>query len=86
MCAIAVASPGRSTEIFEGRVEGVITHAAIGEGGFGYDPIFFYPPFGRTFGEVDADVKATVSHRGNALREAAPFLHLLLADDILEQR
>jgi XTP/dITP diphosphohydrolase len=85
ICAIAVASPGRETEVFEGRVEGAVTHETIGENGFGYDPIFFYRPFGRTFGEVDPDVKAAVSHRGNALRLATPYLRAILVDDILDQ-
>lgn len=85
VCAIAVAQRGRETRVFEGRVEGLITCEPIGEHGFGYDPIFYYPPFQRTFGEVDADLKATVSHRGNALRQAVPYLYDLLADDILEQ-
>jgi XTP/dITP diphosphohydrolase len=67
-------------------VEGFISREAIGDQGFGYDPIFYYPPFGRTFGELDAELKATVSHRGNALRQAAPFLRAALSDDILEQR
>jgi XTP/dITP diphosphohydrolase len=86
VCAIAVAQWGQDTTTFEGTVEGFITRNAIGEQGFGYDPIFYYPPFERTFGEVDADVKATVSHRGNALRQAAPFLRAVLAEDILEER
>jgi XTP/dITP diphosphohydrolase len=86
VCAIAVASLGHATEVFEGRVEGAMTRDAVGENGFGYDPIFFYPPFGCTFGEVDPDLKATVSHRGIALRQAVPFLRTLLADDILGQR
>jgi XTP/dITP diphosphohydrolase len=84
VCAIAVALPGRESAVYEGSVEGFITREAIGDQGFGYDPIFYYPPFGRTFGEVDAELKATVSHRGNALRQAAPFLRAALADDILE--
>jgi XTP/dITP diphosphohydrolase len=84
VCAIAVALPGRETAVFEGSVEGFITREAIGDQGFGYDPIFYYPAFGHTFGEVDADLKATVSHRGNALQHAAPFLRAALDDDILE--
>jgi XTP/dITP diphosphohydrolase len=85
LCAIAVTQQGHETQIFEGAVEGSITRRPIGRHGFGYDPIFYYAPFERTFGEVDADLKATVSHRGKALRQAAPFLRSLLAGDILEQ-
>ncbi len=58
----------------EAAVEGVIAASPMGGNGFGYDPIFFYPPFGRTFGEVDARTKDAVSHRGQALRLALPLL------------
>jgi XTP/dITP diphosphohydrolase len=85
VCAIAVAQPEHDTAVFEGTVEGFITREAAGKQGFGYDPIFYYPPFGRTFGEVDAERKATVSHRGNALRQAAPYLQAVLSGDILEE-
>ncbi|MEO7273923.1 MAG: non-canonical purine NTP pyrophosphatase, partial [Vicinamibacterales bacterium] len=50
----------------EGIVSGTIAPEPRGEHGFGYDPIFFYPPFNRTLGEVPRDEKATVSHRGQA--------------------
>jgi XTP/dITP diphosphohydrolase len=55
---------------FEARgvVEGRIAPAPAGGGGFGYDPIFFYPPYGRTLAEVPASDKAAVSHRGQAFR------------------
>lgn len=85
VCAIAVAQEGHEMAVFEGTVEGFITRRAAGEQGFGYDPIFYYPPFERTFGEVDADLKATVSHRGKALRQAAVFLRAGPTGDILEQ-
>jgi XTP/dITP diphosphohydrolase len=66
----AVAVAQRSIVLAESRgsVAGLILNAPQGKNGFGYDPLFFYPPFGRTFGEVDADRKFQVSHRGNALR------------------
>jgi XTP/dITP diphosphohydrolase len=44
-----------------------------GEGGFGYDPIFFYPPLNKAFGEITRDEKEKVSHRGQALRKALEF-------------
>ena len=56
-----------------GEVEGEILREARGPGGFGYDPLFRYPPLGCTFGEVD-DEKIRVSHRGNALRLMLEFL------------
>ena len=48
--------------------EGRIALSLKGENGFGYDPLFFYPRFGKTFGEIDRETKATVSHRGKALK------------------
>jgi XTP/dITP diphosphohydrolase len=55
-------------------VEGRIADAPRGPNGFGYDPLFFYPPFGRTFGEVAPDEKARVSHRGQAFARLREFL------------
>lgn len=54
--------------------EGRITFAPIGGNGFGYDPLFFYPPLGKTFGEIDHETKAGVSHRGKALKHLAGLL------------
>ncbi len=56
------------------HVSGVLTRAERGDGGFGYDPIFFYPPFNKTFAEVPAEEKHKVSHRGKALRDVVMFL------------
>ncbi|MGH7768716.1 MAG: non-canonical purine NTP pyrophosphatase, partial [Candidatus Binatia bacterium] len=53
---------------------GRITSELRGTNGFGYDPLFFYPPFGKTFGEIDRQSKGTVSHRGKALKKAAELL------------
>jgi XTP/dITP diphosphohydrolase len=55
-------------------VEGRIAEAPCGPNGFGYDPLFFYPPFGRTFGEVAPEEKARVSHRGQAFARLREFL------------
>jgi XTP/dITP diphosphohydrolase len=67
---------GTPTLLFscEGRVEGEIAPAPQGEHGFGYDPIFCYPPYGRTLGEVTDDEKLAVSHRGAAFRQFAEWL------------
>ena len=76
VCALAVAEGDRILFEAEGRVEGRITREPRGTGGFGYDPIFFYPPYGRTLAEVTAEEKAAVSHRGVAfgkLRQALGF-------------
>jgi XTP/dITP diphosphohydrolase len=68
VCVIALAENGKLIRTFRGTVEGEILRQARGPGGFGYDPLFFYPPFGCSFGEVEGERKFAVSHRGNALR------------------
>jgi XTP/dITP diphosphohydrolase len=77
-CAVAVARPrGAEAELlFDAveTVEGRIAPAPSGPNGFGYDPVFFYPPFGRTFGEVPAADKDRVSHRGKAFARLREFL------------
>lgn len=78
VCAVAVAD--ESGVLFEtrGTVEGRISPAPRGAHGFGYDPIFFYPPEGRTLAEVDDEVKRAVSHRGAAFREVRRWLEARL--------
>jgi XTP/dITP diphosphohydrolase len=68
VCRIALVEGDRVAGVYSGKVEGLILEAARGQAGFGYDPLFFYPPFGSTFGEADAARKFEVSHRGQALR------------------
>lgn len=67
VCVIALASAGELVETFEGVVEGELLDAPRGTGGFGYDPLFYYPPFGCTLAEASAEQKLAVSHRGQAL-------------------
>jgi len=67
VCVIALVKNGELIDTYRGTVEGEITRERRGSGGFGYDPLFFYPPFGKTFGEVPASQKAEVSHRSKAL-------------------
>jgi len=67
-CVIALARPGEIALTADGRCEGVIADTMSGASGFGYDPVFYYPPAGRTFAEMPGDEKNRVSHRGNALR------------------
>jgi XTP/dITP diphosphohydrolase len=74
VCVIALAESGKAGRTFRGEVEGEILHETRGPGGFGYDPLFYYPPFGCSFGEVDDAKKFTVSHRGNALRAMLQYL------------
>ncbi len=73
-CVIAVAEPGGREAVVAGTVEGVILDAPRGTRGFGYDPLFFYPPLGRSFAELSDTEKAAVSHRGHALRAARRLL------------
>jgi len=74
VCALAVAHDRHI--LFEacGVVEGRIADGPRGRGGFGYDPIFYYPPFGKTLAELSDEQKAQVSHRGHAFRQLRAFL------------
>ena len=74
-CAIALARPDKPTEVFEGTVEGTVAFAPSGDKGFGYDPIFFYPPLGKTLAEASEEEKNEVSHRGKAMRLLMEYLH-----------
>jgi len=74
VCVIALVEGERLLRVFHGIVEGRITDEPRGSGGFGYDPLFYYPPFGCNFGEVPAESKFTVSHRGQALRAMLEWL------------
>ena len=75
VCAIALARPDKPTEVFEGTVEGTVAFAPSGNKGFGYDPIFFYPPLGKTLAEASEEEKNEVSHRGKAMRLLMESLH-----------
>jgi XTP/dITP diphosphohydrolase len=83
VCALAIAEievPGsRGPEVIyetQATVEGEIWPEPRGTHGFGYDPIFYYPPYGRTFGEVEDSEKLAVAHRGRAFRQLADWLRL----------
>ena len=77
-CSIACAFPNGDTLTAEGQVQGTIAFAPMGEGGFGYDPVFFYPPLAKTFGQLTAEEKSTISHRGKALKSFAEKLETYL--------
>jgi XTP/dITP diphosphohydrolase len=68
VCALALASGGDILFETKGVVEGQLADKPAGNGGFGYDPIFCYPPYGKTFAEISAEQKRAVSHRGEAIR------------------
>jgi len=69
ICMLVCAMPDGNLITAEGRIEGRIAHAMHGEGGFGYDPIFFYPPYSKTMAELSQDEKNLVSHRGQAIQK-----------------
>ena len=71
VCALAVVEQGRVVFETRGTIEGVIAREARGGAGFGYDPIFEYPPLGKTLAEVDEADKLAVAHRGHAFRSLA---------------
>jgi len=69
VCVIAIAVPWGPALVHEGHCEGLITREQMGTEGFGYDPVFFYPPLQKTFAQLTTEEKNQVSHRGRALRE-----------------
>ena len=72
--SIVCAFPNGDELVCEGECPGTIAFAPMGEGGFGYDPVFFVPELRKTFGQLTAEEKASVSHRGKALRAFAAAL------------
>ncbi len=74
VCAVAVVDQGLVRFETAGVVEGLIAQSPAGGGGFGYDPIFVYPPYGRTLAEVSQAEKLAVAHRGQAFRALAVWL------------
>ena len=69
VCVIAIAVPWGPALVYEGHCEGLITREQMGTEGFGYDPVFFYPPLQKTFAQLTTEEKNQVSHRGRALME-----------------
>ena len=68
VCVITMVTPEGLTIQARGEIHGELTREARGENGFGYDPIFYYPPLGKTTAELAPEEKNAVSHRGNALK------------------
>ena len=79
VCAIAVAQPGGEVRLFDGECRGEIALGESGEGGFGYDPVFYVPAYGATMAALPREVKNTISHRARAVQAATPYLLELLA-------
>lgn len=71
-------APGFEPIVARGEVEGRIADVSLGENGFGYDPIFWYPPYNATFGQVQSALKHEVSHRGRAVRALQRLIEPLI--------
>ena len=78
VCCVACVMPDGSSFTVRGEVRGRLLREYHGAGGFGYDPLFYYEPFGKTFAEVPAEDKHSVSHRGEAMKKFAEKLKSLL--------
>jgi XTP/dITP diphosphohydrolase len=80
-CFIALAAPGGKCKLASGECHGIIALGPSGSEGFGYDPVFYFPEYGKTMAELPFDVKNQISHRGNAARQVAGLLRELLERD-----
>lgn len=78
ICILAIAVPRGPTLIYEGACEGLIAQEISGNQGFGYDPLFYYPPLNKTFAQMSAAEKNSVSHRGRAMAELKGELEKVL--------
>jgi XTP/dITP diphosphohydrolase len=77
VCAIAIATPDRKIKSIQETCKGFIAFEPKGTNGFGFDPVFYYPPLDKTFAELSREEKAKYSHRGKALRKAKEILKKL---------
>ena len=77
VCVLVLAQKGQVVRIFRGAVDGIIAFAPQGQSGFGYDPVFYYPPAAKTFPEMGGPDKDAVSHRGRALEQCVRYLEEL---------
>lgn len=80
VCAIAIATPDGKVESIQETCEGIIGFEPKGNHGFGFDPVFYYPPLNKTFAELTRDEKAQISHRGKALSVAKKLLAKMAMD------
>ena len=77
-CVISIAVPTGAALTYEGSCQGIITRKPAGENGFGYDPLFYFPAYDKTFAQLRMAEKAQVSHRGNALKQVADEMDKIL--------
>lgn len=73
-CTVVIATPAGKSYVHEGNCYGQVINGERGQNGFGYDPIFFLPQFGKTMAELDDEIKNKISHRALALMDALPSL------------
>lgn len=73
-CAAAICIPGKEPVVFEGELKGVVLEAPRGTDGFGYDPLFLVPEYGKTLAELSIEVKNRISHRSIALGKVIHYL------------
>ena len=78
-CALALATPEGGKEVVTGECSGFITCEPRGSAGFGYDPVFYYPEYGKTFAELEPEMKDRVSHRRRAVEKLLLILPRYLA-------
>jgi XTP/dITP diphosphohydrolase len=76
-CVVALAWPDGRCETYTGQISGLILREERGSDGFGYDPLFLVPEYGKTTAELPLEIKNRISHRGTALRKVIPLLHEL---------
>lgn len=76
-CSIALAWPDGRTQTFAGKVHGLIIEAPRGSEGFGYDPLFLVPEYGKTMAELGSQIKNRISHRAKALEQVLPVIYAL---------
>ena len=77
-CVIAISDPEGNTRTVEGQINGIIGEDCRGGQGFGYDPLFIVPEYGKTFAELSMDIKNDISHRGRALRKDAELIREII--------
>lgn len=84
VCWIAAARDGRTLQSFDGKAEGIIQEKLRGANGFGYDPLFYFPPIAKTFAELSAEEKAQYSHRGAAFRKFLEWAQKLPPEPLID--
>ena len=88
-CVLSIAVPSGPALTYEGRCDGVILEEPRGSSGFGYDPLFYFEEYGKTFAELTMEEKNSVSHRGKALKEVKLELNMItkwLEQKLLEEK